>query len=109
MGDNGSGTFGGVIKNRGETGEGAGGAGKSEERDQHGGVHDVFAEIFLFCGETENQKHETESGRNQGGVVGGAGEDKTGQTKKDVGEGKADGEVGHRSMVEDFWNGEKNV
>jgi hypothetical protein len=27
--------------------------------------------------------------------VGGAGEDKAGQTQKDVGEGEADGEVGH--------------
>lgn len=58
-------------------------------------MHDVFAEIFLFGSETEDQEDDAESGGNQGGVVGGAGEDKAGKTQKDVGEREADGEVGH--------------
>jgi hypothetical protein len=34
--------------------------------------------------------------------VGGAGEDKAGQTQEDVGEGEADGEVGHNERVGDL-------
>jgi hypothetical protein len=34
--------------------------------------------------------------------VGGAGEDESGKTQKDVGEGEADGEVGHGVRVGDF-------
>ena len=58
-------------------------------------MHDVFAEIFLFGSEAEDQEDKSESGGYEGGVVGGAGEDKAGQTQKDVGEREADGEVGH--------------
>jgi len=65
-------------------------------------VHDVFAEIFFFGGETEDEEDKAESGWDQGGVVGGAGEDKAGQTQEDVGEGEADGEVGHNERVGDL-------
>ena len=98
-----------MVKNGREASEGAGGSGKSQEGNQDGGVHDVFAEIFLFGGEAENQEHKTKAGGNQGRVVGGARQDETGQTEQDVGEGETDGEVGHIRMVEDLWDGEKNV
>jgi len=65
-------------------------------------VHDVFAEIFFFSGETEDEEDKAESGRDEGGVVGGAGEDESGKTEEDVGDGEADGEVGHGVRVGDF-------
>jgi len=65
-------------------------------------VHDVFAEIFFFSGETEDEENKAESGRDEGGVVGGAGEDESGKTEEDVGDGEANGEVGHGVRVGDF-------
>ena len=65
-------------------------------------MHDVFAEIFLFGSEAEDQEDKAESGWDKGGVVGRAGEDESGKTQKDVGEGEADGEVGHDVRVGDF-------
>ena len=65
-------------------------------------MHDVFAEIFFFSGETEDEENKAESGRDEGGVVGGAGEDESGKTEEDVGDGEADGEVGHGVRVGDF-------
>ena len=65
-------------------------------------MHDVFAEIFFFSGETEDEENKAESGRDEGGVVGGAGEDESGKTEEDVGDGEANGEVGHGVRVGDF-------
>jgi len=65
-------------------------------------VHDVFSEIFFFGGETKDEEDKAESGWDKGGVVGRAGEDESGKTQKDVGEGEADGEVGHDVRVGDF-------
>ena len=65
-------------------------------------MHDVFAEIFFFGGETEDEKDKAESGWDKGGVVGGASQDESGKTQEDVGDGEADGEVGHRVRVGDL-------
>ena len=91
LGDDGGGAFGRVIEDGGEPGEGAGGAGKGEEGDEDGGMHDVHAEIFLFGGEAEDQEDQTKAGGNEGGVVGGAGEDETGEAEEDVGKGETGG------------------
>ena len=98
-----------MIEDGGEATKGAGGAGESEEGDEDGGVHDMFAEIFLFGGQAEAEEDESESGGDKGGVVGGAGKEEAGQAEEDVGEGEADGEVGHVGRVGDSGDGEKNV
>ena len=96
-----------MIENGREAAERAGSSGKSQEGNQDGGVHDMLAEIFLFGGETKDQKDETEPCGDQSGMVGGTGKNKTGQTKEDVGEGETDGDIGHKTRMGESGGGGK--
>lgn len=49
LGVDGEGTLGGAVKGGGKFKEGAGGSEESEQDHQQGGMHHVFAEVFLLA------------------------------------------------------------
>ena len=76
MSVDGEGAFGGAVEGRGELEEGAGGAEQGEQSHEEGGVHDMFAEVFLSAQQAKNQKDYAEVGGDQGGFG-----DRTGKGK----------------------------
>jgi len=95
LGVNGEGALGGAVKSGGKFEEGAGGAEESEQDDQQGGMHDVFAEVFLLAEQAKDQEDDPEVGRDESGFVDSAGQEEGSQAKGDIEGGEDEGDFGH--------------
>ena len=95
LGVDGGGACGGAVEGGGEFGEGAGGAKEGKESHEEGGVHEVFAEVFLLAEESENQQDDAKVGGDESGFVDGAGEEESGKAEGDVEKGEDESDFGH--------------
>ena len=98
LGVDGEGALGGAVESGGKFEEGAGGAKEGEETHQQGGMHDVFAEVFLLAEEAENEKSGAQIGGDEGGFMDGSGEKKGPQAHGDIEDGEDDGDFWHTEV-----------
>ena len=76
LGVDSEGSLSSAIQGGGEFEEGAGSAEEGKETHQQGGVHEVFAEVFLLAKEAKNEQDGAQIGWDQGGFVDSSGEEK---------------------------------
>ena len=96
LGVDGEGSLGGAVEGGGEFQQGAGGAEQGKESDEQGGVHDMFAEVFLLAEEAENEEDGAQVGGDEGGFMDGSGQEKSSQAHGDIEDGEDDGDFWHR-------------
>lgn len=84
MGVDGEGAFGSAVESGGELEQGADGAKQGEEPHQQGGMHDMFAEVFLLSKEAQPKKHRAQIGWNEGGFMDRPGEEEGAEADCDI-------------------------
>lgn len=95
LGVDGEGAFGRTIEGGGKLEKGARGAEKGEESHQQGGVHPMFAEVFLLTEESQDEKNGAEIGGDEGGFMNSPGQEKGPEAHGDIKEREDDGDFGH--------------
>ncbi len=91
LGVNGERAFGRAVEGGGELEEGARGAEKGEESHQQGGVHHMFAKVFLLTEESKDEKDGAEISRDEGGFMDGPGQEKGPEAHGDIENGEDNG------------------
>ena len=95
LGVNGKRAFSRAVEGGREFEEGARGTKKGEESHQQGGVHHVFAQVFLLAKKSQNQKDGAQIGRDEGGFVDGSRQEKGPEAHGDVEKGKDESDLWH--------------
>lgn len=95
LGVDGERALGRAVEGGGELKEGARGSEKGKESHQQGGMHHMFAEVFLLTEKSQDEKDGAEISRDEGGFMDGSGQKKGPDTHGDIEEREDDSDLWH--------------